>query len=109
MCSFCQVHVGPGGFLVAGPGATICGDCVDRIVTMRAPDAPRPAPASWRDLTDAELLDTLPPFQRVAAQSQDELRRWVGRARERGISWQRIGDALSMSRQSAWERFRTGR
>lgn len=29
----------------------------------------------------------------------------VGALRARGISWARIGDALGMTRQSAWERF----
>ncbi len=34
------------------------------------------------------------------------LREWVKVARERGYSWQRVADALHVSRQSAWERFR---
>jgi uncharacterized NAD(P)/FAD-binding protein YdhS len=34
------------------------------------------------------------------------LREWVKLARADGHSWQRIADALKVSRQSAWERFR---
>jgi uncharacterized NAD(P)/FAD-binding protein YdhS len=34
------------------------------------------------------------------------LRRWVAMARSRGCSWQEIADALRVTRQSAWERFR---
>jgi hypothetical protein len=34
------------------------------------------------------------------------LREWVKIARGRGHSWQHIADALRVSRQSAWERFR---
>jgi transcriptional regulator len=30
----------------------------------------------------------------------------VGELRRRGVSWQKIADALGTSRQSAWERFR---
>ncbi len=29
----------------------------------------------------------------------------VGRARDQGQSWERIGSALGVSRQAAWERF----
>lgn len=31
----------------------------------------------------------------------------VARARQAGLSWQQIGQALRMARQSAWERFGT--
>lgn len=34
------------------------------------------------------------------------LRRWVQIARSRGHTWQEIADALRVTRQSAWERFR---
>ena len=34
------------------------------------------------------------------------LREWVNIARTRGASWQHVADALRVSRQSAWERFR---
>jgi len=34
------------------------------------------------------------------------LRQWVRLARTKGHSWQQIADALGVSRQSAWERFR---
>jgi len=34
------------------------------------------------------------------------LREWVKLARTKGHSWQHIADALRVSRQSAWERFR---
>ncbi len=33
------------------------------------------------------------------------LRRAVMLARQQGISWERIGKALGVSRQAAWERF----
>lgn len=34
------------------------------------------------------------------------LRQWVSIAREKGCSWKAVGDALGVSRQSAWERFK---
>ena len=39
----------------------------------------------------------------------DRLRReYVAEARRRGVSWAQIGDALGLSRQSAWEYFTRG-
>ncbi|MFF5262568.1 hypothetical protein ACFY4C_26835 [Actinomadura viridis] len=34
-----------------------------------------------------------------------ELRVWVRELRRRGVTWARIGQALGITRQSAWERF----
>jgi len=34
---------------------------------------------------------------------------WVQLARDRGLSWTEIGQALGVSRQAAWERFAKGR
>ena len=54
-------------------------------------------------MTDDELLAHLPEISAVASQVEDRLRSWVGTARQRRISWARIGAALGMTRQSAWE------
>jgi hypothetical protein len=62
--------------------------------------------ATWQQrLSDEELLSTMPKIQAAAAQIQQHLTAWVRQARERGITWTRIGEALGMTRQSAWERF----
>ena len=49
---------------------------------------------------------------RALAGGQVELERlrreYVGEARRRGVSWAQIGDALGLSRQSAWEYFTRG-
>jgi hypothetical protein len=37
---------------------------------------------------------------------ESSLREWVKVARSRGHTWQEIADALRVSRQSAWERFK---
>jgi hypothetical protein len=36
---------------------------------------------------------------------EQNLTGWVRRAGELGVTWARIGAALGMTRQSAWERF----
>lgn len=59
----------------------------------------------WLQMTDDELLAHLPEIAAVASQVEERLTAWVGTARQRRISWARIGAALGMTRQSAWERF----
>jgi hypothetical protein len=41
----------------------------------------------------------------VAQQVETDLRSWVRELRRRGVTWSRIGVALGITRQSAWERF----
>ncbi len=40
--------------------------------------------------------------------AESDLRASVARARERGATWQQVGDALGISRQAAHERFGGG-
>ena len=110
-CSFCQ-KLGPEvGKIIAGPGIYICDECVRacvEILEQAGPSPPGPQLPSWHGMTDAEVLSRLPRIAAVAAQVEGGLQRWVGEARRRGTSWAGIGDALGMSRQSAWERFSRG-
>ena len=53
----------------------------------------------------AELLDRLPRIAAAQEQVERSLRIGVGHLRARGVTWQRIGAAFGMTRQSAWERF----
>ena len=107
-CSFCQKPAPEVAKLIAGPGVYICDGCVGACVAIldgppRAePEAQLP---SWDSLTDAEVVARLPRIAAVAAQVEGGLQRWVAEARRRGTSWASIGDALGMTRQSAWERF----
>jgi hypothetical protein len=41
----------------------------------------------------------------VVSQVDAALRNHVGMLRDRGVSWTRIGEALGVSKQAAWERF----
>ena len=92
--------------MVAGPGVYICNECVDLCIGIFAggPSDAAEIPY-WQAMTDEQMLEHLPRVASVATQVEDNLRVWVQRLRERGVSWARIGAALGMARQSAWERF----
>jgi hypothetical protein len=65
-----------------------------------------PTLAHWeQDLKDEDLLALLPNVAAAGAQVDRQLAAWVRKARARGITWTRIGAALGITRQSAWERF----
>jgi ATP-dependent Clp protease ATP-binding subunit ClpX len=109
-CSFCLKSPGQVAKMVGGPGVFICNECVglcnDILALEGEPKPNEDAVASWQQrLSDEELLGHLPKIQAAAAQVQQHLTAWVRQARERGITWTRIGEALGMTRQSAWERF----
>jgi hypothetical protein len=91
-CSFCGKDKDSVTKLIAGPGVYICNECVDlcnEIISMNmVPDAMRSS--GWRDLPDEELLASLGRAQAAAPQID---------------SWTRIGAALGVSKQAAWERF----
>jgi ATP-dependent Clp protease ATP-binding subunit ClpX len=109
-CSFCLKSPGSVAKMIGGPGVFICNECVGLCNDILAlEDEPKPgvdAVASWQQrLSDEELLAHLPKIAAAAEQVQRHLTAWVRQARERGITWTRIGEALGMTRQSAWERF----
>jgi hypothetical protein len=105
LCSFCARSAGASGRLVAGPGVAICRDCAEASVRLFGGTDAAPAEAPWVRMTDEELLAHLPEIAAVAAQVEERLSAWVGTARQRRLSWARIGASLGMTRQSAWERF----
>ena len=111
-CSFCMKLPADVQTMVAGPGVFICNECVDlcnQIIASKPPSQPGAADASvkaWEQrLSDAELLAHLPKVAAASTQVERQLTGWVRLARSRGITWTRIGEALGMTRQSAWERF----
>jgi len=112
-CSFCLKLAPEVDKLIAGPGIYICDRCVHLCVDIldNAPaksDVGESQLPYWHSLSDGELLERLPRVASVAAQVEGGLQRWVGEARRRGASWAAIGEALRVSRQSAWERFAHG-
>jgi hypothetical protein len=55
--------------------------------------------------TAEEALANLPLVAAASAQVEQSLVGWVWRARALGATWAQIGNALGITRQSAWERF----
>lgn len=106
-CSFCGKPNTEVAALVAGPGVYICDECValcQQVIAERPATVPRLAP--WQQATGLEaVLENLPRIARAAGLVEESLTGWVRRARELGATWARIGDALGMTRQSAWARF----
>jgi len=106
-CSFCLKPKDEVGTLVAGPGVFICDDCVNLCTDLiKGKPAVVPQLAPW-DLatTMDEVLFSLPRVAAAGAQVEENLAGWVHRARALGATWAAIGEALGMTRQSAWERF----
>jgi hypothetical protein len=56
-------------------------------------------------MTDERMLSLVSRIASSSAQIEESLQQWVRRLRGRGVTWIRIGTALGMTRQSAWERF----
>ena len=103
-CSFCGKSDAEVDRLVAGPGAYICNDCVGRAEQLLAKERV----ASFitvEDSSDEELLARMGRLDASRAQVERAVRDHVRALRERKISWDRIGRALGVSRQTAWERF----
>ncbi|GAA4640176.1 ClpX C4-type zinc finger protein [Actinoallomurus vinaceus] len=107
-CSFCLKPSTEVGTLVAGPGVFICDECV-ALCSMLIEGKPASGGsqlAPWDQVADAEeVLANLPRVAAAGAQVERNLAGWVLKARAMGVTWARIGEALGMSRQSAWERF----
>ncbi len=108
-CSFCLKSPGSVAKMIGGAGVFICNECVglcNDILAQEGEPTTGDAVASWQQrMSDEELLAHLPKIEAAAAQVQTHLTAWVHQARSRGITWTRIGEALGMTRQSAWERF----
>jgi hypothetical protein len=106
-CTFCGKPHTDVGKLVAGPGVYICDECVNLCVDViaQATHAEPPSLPEWAALSDDELLQRIPFIAASAANIEAGLRDRVLELRDRGVSWARIGTALGMTRQSAWERF----
>jgi ATP-dependent Clp protease ATP-binding subunit ClpX len=110
-CSFCAKPGSDVEKVIAGPGVYICNECVglcNEILRGEGLKSAKPEGqlASWDEsMTDEQILDLLPRIAAVGAQTEASLQRLVTILRERRVTWARIGSALQMTRQSAWERF----
>ncbi len=106
-CSFCLKPNTEVRRLVAGPGVFICDGCVALCAQLvDGPPSPAPHLAAWEHaISVEEVLASLPRIAAAGAQVEQHLAGWVHKARALGATWARIGEALGMTRQSAWERF----
>jgi ATP-dependent Clp protease ATP-binding subunit ClpX len=120
-CSFCGKSQDDVAKLIAGPGVYICDGCVglcDRILAeefrdldelreaVRAAHAKPPPPIKkWDELSDDELLAEMVRVHGSLEQVDRAVSSIVQQLRARNVTWARIGEALGMTRQSAWERF----
>jgi hypothetical protein len=109
VCTFCLKPSADVETMVAGPGVYICNECVDlcnKIIASKPEGKKDPDPEAWQKrVTDDELLRLLPKIAATSSHVEQQLTRWVREGRRRGMTWTRIGEALGMTRQSAWERF----
>ena len=110
-CSFCAKPEGDVSKVIAGPGVYICNECVRLCDELLAQPAKPAEPAEQPEIpvadsmTIEEILDLLPRIASVSGQVDASLQTWVDRLRARGVSWSKIGEALGVARQSAWEKF----
>jgi hypothetical protein len=103
-CSFCTKDKDAVAKLIAGPGVCICNECVD-LCDLIIADESVPKFGSWRERSDDQMLSGLTQVQAVVSQADAAVHDYVAILRERGLSWTRIGAALGVSKQAAWERF----
>ena len=107
-CSFCLKSQHEVAKLIAGPGNLfICDECValcDEYVAGRTPkvDVER---FKLANIQTEILLTRLKPIELTLQGMGNQLQTVVEELRGREVSWARIGEALGVSRQSAWERF----
>jgi ClpX C4-type zinc finger len=110
-CSFCAKPSSAVAKVIAGPGVYICNECIqlcnDILEEEQQASSPpgTQLPAREEAMTDEEILALLPRIASVSAQTDASLQRLVTVLRGRGVTWARIGAALQITRQSAWERF----
>ena len=107
-CSFCgkgKEHVRK---LVAGPGVYICDQCIGLCNQVLAEEGVS-HPVMYPPKPSGDDADTLMTHLRTAGvqmhQVDAHLRSTVAALRQQNVSWARIGEALGISRQAAWERF----
>jgi hypothetical protein len=103
-CSFCNKDKDAVAKLVAGPGVYICDECVG-LCNLIIAEKPAYEFRAWNEQPDDELLTGLTKVQVAVSQADAAVHDYVDLLRSRGISWTRIGEALGVTKQAAWERF----
>jgi hypothetical protein len=106
-CSFCLKSQHEVKKLVAGPGFIfICDGCVALCDAIISGKPPKVGPDfKIGGIATETLLARLKPIEQTLQGMGNQLQIAVEELRGREVSWARIGEALGVSRQSAWERF----
>ncbi len=106
-CSFCAKPQTQVEKLIAGPWTFICNECVELcqgIIEGAPPPDPK-TPFKPLERPTEELLSLMGSVNYAADGARDFLQQVIDTLRKREVSWQAIADKLTVSRQSAWERF----
>jgi hypothetical protein len=106
-CSFCFKSQHEVRRLISGPAAIfICDECVELCneIIARRPRSPSQS-SKPEELPTERLLQRLQAIEDTMQGKGSQLQQVVEILRSREVSWAQIGAALSISRQSAWERF----
>ena len=104
-CTFCGKSQFDVRKLIAGPTVFICDECVALCVKI-CEDDNVPTEIGNPALVPTEALLLI--LKNTAARDEHlriALQQMVDVLRKRGVSWARIGEALGVSRQAAWDRF----
>src|SRR5579859_6262954 len=105
-CSFCLKSQHEVAKLIAGPGFIfICDKCVGLCNEWIAGRDPRTSVPGLDEIPSERLLAQLKPIEQTLQGKGNKLQSVVETLRKREVSWAVIGEALGISRQSAWERF----
>jgi ATP-dependent Clp protease ATP-binding subunit ClpX len=105
-CSFCLKPDTEVAKLCAGHGRIfICDACVEDCRKYMAGRTPARTRRELPDQPSERLLALLRPIEETVQGKSNQLQSIVEMLRSRDVSWAKIGDALGISRQSAWERF----
>jgi ATP-dependent Clp protease ATP-binding subunit ClpX len=109
-CSFCLKSQHEVAKLIAGPGGIfICDECVGLcngiIAGTWQPSSGDADRFKIGAIATETLLARLKPIELTLQGMGNQLQTVVEELRGREVSWARIGEALGVSRQSAWERF----
>ncbi len=105
-CSFCLKSEHEVEKLIAGPGSIfICNECVAICDDLVAGRELKVDIKSIDQIPTDRLLERLKPIETTLQGMGNQLHTVVEELRGREVSWARIGEALGVSRQSAWERF----
>jgi len=92
--------------IIAGPGVYICDECIELCNEIIEEETGEPA--TKLTLPDApvdQALDQMVALHRSREQVDKEVAAAIRALRDRGVTWTKLGAALGISRQSAWERY----